>query len=277
MIQGLADPAGIGWLDAVILGLVEGLTEFLPVSSTGHLIIADRLLGQDSSTMEIGIQAGAITAIAVLYRKKLLDAFTHLRTPRDARGLNLLLAIVVAALPAIVLGALFHSRLKASLMNPTTVALATLVGGGLLLALEGWLSGKARRGEGPTLGLEDLTAKRALTIGLLQTLALIPGTSRSAATIAGGLVLGMTRAAAAEFSFLVGLPILYGACALQLWKARHDLHGDLLRDLAVGGLVAFVAAALVVGPFVRWLQRHTFVPFAVYRICAGLVILALFR
>src|SRR5262249_8495469 len=150
-------------------------------------------------------------------------------------------------------------------------------GGALLIALEGWLAGRAARGSALELGLEDLTLRRALVIGAMQTLALIPGTSRSAATIAGGLLPGMTRASAAGFSFLVGLPILYGASALKLWKVRHDLHGDLLRDLAIGGAVAFVTAAAVVVPFVRWLQRHTFVAFAIYRLVAGLLILACFR
>lgn len=274
-LLGDADTQPVGVLAAILLGIVEGLTEFLPVSSTGHLIVLDRLLGHDSATMEIGIQAGAITAILVLYRQRLWNACATLRAPRAAgSGLNLLVAIVVAALPAIVLGKLLHDRIEAALMTTLTVAITTFVGGALLLVLEGWLKG---RGEPNTAGLEELTLRRAITIGLFQTLALIPGTSRSAATIAGGLLTGMSRPAAAEFSFLVGLPILYGACVLKLWKVRHALHGELLRDLAIGGAVAFVTAFLVVVPFVRFLKNHTFRPFAIYRLCAGVAIFAFFR
>ena len=272
MIQ---EPAGesVGVLHAILLGVVEGLTEFLPVSSTGHLIVVDRLLGHSSDTMEIGIQAGAITAIAWLYRGKLLDAARFSREPGRT---NLWLLISVAALPAIVLGALVHKPIEQTLMNTTVVGITTLVGGILLMMLEGFLAGRTSRGIALQRTVETLTVRHALIIGVFQTLALIPGASRSAATIAGGLLLGCTRAAAAEFSFLVGLPILYGACALKLWKVRGELHGALLRDLGIGGVVAFVVALGVVVPFVRYLQRHTFVPFAIYRIVAGVAILAWF-
>ncbi len=242
------------------------MTEFLPVSSTGHLVVANRLLGHSDATFEVAIQAGAITAIVVLYWRRLWSALCGLFARRTSWTSNLLVLIVAAAFPAAVLGVFLDDAIDAALFRPSVVAGTMVVGGGLLLWLESWLRRRgAQRGE----GLEQLGLRQAIGIGLFQCLALIPGTSRSGATIAGGLLLGLTRTAAAEFSFLVGLPILYGACTLKLFKARHLLHGEYLRDLSIAAVVSFVTAILVVIPFVRFLQRHTFVPFAWYRIAAG--------
>ncbi len=257
---------------AVVLGLVEGLTEFLPVSSTGHLIVANRLLGHDDATFEVAIQAGAITAIVVLYWRRLFAALAAmLRNPRGLPS-NLLTLIVAAALPAAVLGLLVDDYLDAHLFRPSVVAATMVIGGVLLLWLERWL---AKRGGEPHGELESISLRQAIGIGVFQCLALVPGTSRSGATIAGGLLLGLRRTAAAEFSFLVGLPILYGACALKLWKQREALHGDYVFDLGVGAAASFVTALVIVIPFVRFLQRHTFAPFAWYRIVAGLVLVLL--
>lgn len=269
LTAGLVEP--IGTWHALILGIVEGLTEFLPVSSTGHLIVANSWLGRSDPAMEVAIQAGAITAIVVLYWRRLFDALRTVARPVGDRT-NLLWLLLVAALPAAVVGILCGDWIEANLFSVRTVAWALILGGVVLWGLERWY---ARRPQAASRPLEGMTLRHAFGIGVCQCLALIPGTSRSAATIAGGLVFGYARTAAAEFSFLVGLPILYGASLLKL---RHDgarLTGPLLPDFLVATGVSFVTALLVVGPFVAFLRRHTFVPFAIYRIAFGALLLVL--
>jgi undecaprenyl-diphosphatase len=277
---GGAGGAAIGLVDAIVLGLVEGLTEFLPVSSTGHLILARSLLGlppdHGGNGFVVGIQMGAISAILVLYWPRRLAALRTVARPR-ANGPNLLWLMSVAALPAVVLGKLLDDWIDAHLFGNGVVAATTFAGGVLLLLLERWL---ARRGGASSAApggemangveLAQLGYRGALWIGCMQCLALVPGTSRSAATIAGGLLVGLTRGAAAEFSFLVGLPILYGASLLKLAKHPDALRGDALAPFVVGSVVAFLAALLVVRPFVWFVRAHTFAPFAWYRIAAGL-------
>lgn len=264
--------APIGLFDAVVLGLVEGITEFLPVSSTGHLILAQRLLGLSegaaNNTFAIGIQTGAITAILALYGRRVLTAARAALRPAAGEA-NLLWQIVLGAAPAAVLGLVAEDWIDAHLFRPSVVAAAMVLGGVLLLALDRW---RARRG--PGVELAQLGYRRALWIGVWQCLALVPGTSRSAATIAGALVVGGTRTAAAEFSFLVGLPILYGAALLKILKNPGALAGEALLPFLVGAGVAFVSALLVVAPFVRYLRSHGFAAFAWYRIAAGLVVAA---
>lgn len=269
---GGADP-GIGLFDALVLGLVEGLTEFLPVSSTGHLILARSLLGlpanHGSNVFVIGIQMGAITAIVVLYWRRLLDATRTVLRPSSA-GPNLLWQIGVAALPAVVLGLLADDWIDAHLFTNGVVVTTMIAGGLLLLALDAWL---VRRGDhAARTELAQMSLLAALGIGLFQCLALVPGTSRSAATIAGGLLLGLSRTAAAEFSFLVGLPILYGASLYKLAKDPSALQGDALLPFVVGTATAFVSALLVVRPFVHFLRHHTFAWFAGYRLVAGVLL-----
>ncbi len=254
-------------LAAMVLGLVEGLTEFLPVSSTGHLIVAGHLVGMHDTTMEIGMQIGAITAIVLLYWRQLVAALRGLRRPTAGRP-NLLLLLVVGALPAAVLGKLLDDWLDAHLMRPAVVAGALVIGGLLLWWLESWL----RRRPPVTGEVAGMGYRTALGIGCWQCLALIPGTSRSGATIAGGMLLGLSRTAAAEFSFLVGIPILYGACGLKVAKDPSVLTGDRLLPFVVATLVSFLSALVVVRPFLRFLRGHTFVPFAIYRIAAGVVL-----
>lgn len=262
---------GIGLLDALVLGVVEGLTEFLPISSTGHLILARSLLGlpddQASHVFVVGIQMGAITAILLLYRQRLFAALRTIASPR-AGGPNLLWQIAIAALPAIVLGLLAEKWIDAHLFGTGVVISTMLLGGFVLLLLERWL------GSRPSPGAELATMgyRTALAIGLCQCLALVPGTSRSAATIGGALALGLSRPAAAEFSFLVGLPILYGASLWKLVQHGDDLRGPLLAPFAVATVVAFLSALCVVRPFVAFLRTHTFAPFAWYRIGAGVVL-----
>lgn len=273
MIEVAGDPP-LTLFQAAVLGLVEGLTEFLPVSSTGHLIVAQRLLGLPASeannVFAIGIQLGAITAILVLYWRRLFAAASQVLRPVAGQP-NLLWQIAIAAVPAIVLGLLFDDWIDANLFSSAVVAGTLLVGGVLLLWLERWRRG---RGEGG-LDLAQMPYRVAFWIGVWQCLALVPGTSRAGATIAGALLLGLSRTAAAEFSFLVGLPILYGAALYKLVGYREMLQGDLLPPFLVGSLVAFVSALAVVGPFVAFLRRHDFVPFAWYRIVAGVVLASL--
>jgi len=270
----LAAAAGeVSLLAALIMGVVEGLTEFLPVSSTGHLILTAALLriGKDT-VLEIGIQAGAISAILVLYWPRLVAALRALR-PRSSDaaggtgGTNLLVLLVIAALPAAVLGALLGHRVKEHLLNPGFVAATTAIGGALLLLLER-IYARRKAQDQP---LETLRLSQAFGIGLWQCLALLPGTSRSAATIAGGMLTGLSRATAAEFSFLVGLPILYGACAKEVKDSWSQIRAEPL-PFAVGTLVAFLTALVVVRPFVRFLRSHTFAPFAIYRLALGAVV-----
>ncbi|HEX6811638.1 MAG TPA: undecaprenyl-diphosphate phosphatase [Planctomycetota bacterium] len=265
---------GIGLFDALVLGLVEGLTEFLPISSTGHLLVAQRLLGLHASDINnvfvIGIQMGAITAILVLYWRRLLAAAgTLLRPTRGAP--NLLLQIVIAAAPAALLGLACGDWIEEHLFTSRVVAATMVAGGVLLLALEWW---ERRRTAAPR-ELEQTSYLTAFGIGLFQCLALVPGTSRSAAMIGGALVLGLSRTAAAEFSFLVGLPILFGASSYRLLSLDTGVASDLVAPLAIGTLVAFLSALLVVRPFVHFLRHHTFLPFAWYRVAGGVVLAAL--
>lgn len=267
---------GPGTAGALILGLVEGLTEFLPVSSTGHLIVTNRFLGQSDPTYEVAIQAGAITAIAVLYWRRLLDALTTVFAGSASTGrVNLLVLLVVGAVPAAVLGLFLDDLIESVLFGAATVATTMVLGGVLLLVLESWLARRDRSGTDAGVELDQMSLRHALWIGVFQCLALIPGTSRSGATIAGAMVVGLRRTAAAEFSFLVGLPILYGACALKAMKDWERISGPLLVDFLIGAGASFVTALVIVGPFVRYLKRHTFRPFAYYRIVAGLALAAL--
>ncbi len=264
-----------GWLSSILLGIVEGVTEFLPVSSTGHLIVANRILGSGNPTYEIVIQIGAISAIVFLYRAKLWDAFRTI-TKREKGRTNLFFLLVIASIPAVAIGIPFNDFIEAVLFSPLTVAVTLVAGGFGLLVLEGWLERRhAIQHDFGEREIENMTLKQAVIIGFFQTLAMIPGTSRSGATIAGALILGYRRASAAEFSFLLGLPVLYGAALLTILKDWEQVSGPLLSDLLIGIATSFVAALLIVGPFVRYLQKHSFRSFAWYRIIAGSILLGL--
>jgi undecaprenyl-diphosphatase len=274
VIAGAAAPGGdpvIGLLDAFVLGLVEGLTEFLPISSTGHLIVAQRLLGLpsggDNNVYVIGIQVGAITAILVLYWRRLFDAGCAMLRPERGQP-NLLVQILIAALPASVVGLAFDGWIDRNLFTSPVVATAMVVGGVLLLVVERRVINSNKVPQ----ELAQMSYSTALWIGLFQCLALVPGTSRAAATIAGALLLGLSRTAAAEFSFLVGLPILYGASLWKLVSQGGVLKAEAAPTFLVGTIVSFLAALAVVRPFVRFLRHHTFAPFAWYRIVGGLIL-----
>jgi undecaprenyl-diphosphatase len=269
--------------DAIVLGVVEGLTEFLPISSTGHLIVTNRLLGDPDGdpTFEVVVQIGAISAIAWLYRQRLATAIRTLFTPTenatDGR-VNLLWTLLVAALPAIVLGLAFDDVIESLLFSPETVATTMVVGGFALVFVERLMKRRAN-GSSPVDGdpsgcdpddVRSIGLRAAFVIGVFQCFALIPGTSRSGATIVGALLLGFGRKASAEFSFLVGLPILYGAGLYKTLGDSERVFGELLPALVVGIIASFLTALAIVGPFVRYLQGHTFAVFAWYRIVVGL-------
>lgn len=260
-------------LDAAILGLVEGLTEYLPVSSTGHLVLAAHWLGLEGEavkTFEIVIQAGAILAVLGLYRGRVAQMWNGL-SGRDGAGLRLLVNIVVAFCPAIVAGLLFETKIKEQLFAPAPVAAALVVGGVVMIVLDLTLRKKRERDGRP---LEALGIPGAIAIGLIQCLALWPGTSRSLVTILGGLAVGLAPIAAAEFSFLLALPTLGAATVHDAVKYGSELTtavGPLA--LVIGLLVAAISAAIAVKAFVAWLVRHGLAPFGVYRLILGAVVL----
>jgi len=254
---------------AAILGIVEGLTEFLPVSSTGHLIIAADLLGftdQRAKVFEIAIQLAAILAVVWEYRAKIAEVLLGLMSQPGARrfALNLLIAF----LPSAVLGLLFAGDIKQYLFNPITVATAFIVGGLLIL----WAERRDHRVR--VLSVDAITWKDALLVGFAQSLAMIPGTSRSGATIIGGLFVGLERRTATEFSFFLAIPTMFAATFYDVYKHRDLLSlGDLPLFL-VGGVTSFVSAFLAVRGLLRYISRHDFSVFAWYRIAFGIVVLA---
>ena len=256
-------------LHALILGIVEGLTEFLPVSSTGHLILVGDLLqfnDEKGKVFEIVIQLGAILAVAWEYRLKIGRVVMGLRREREARRFVINLAI--AFMPLAVLGLLFHKTIKATLFQPLPVALAFILGGLFILWAE-------RRQHRIRIGTVDqLHAIDALQLGLAQAFALIPGTSRSGATIIGGLFFGLSRKAATEFSFFLAIPTLTVATLYQLYQERALLSVDDLGMFGVGFVSAFVSAFICVRWLLSYISHHDFVPFAWYRIAFGLVVLA---
>ena len=257
---------------AAILGLVEGLTEFLPVSSTGHLIVAASLLnytGDKAKLFEIVIQAGAILAVCWEYRRKLIAVTAGLVSDRAAQRFAINLA--VAFLPAAILGLAFSRVIKAHLFAPVPVASAFVVGAFVIL----WAERRQRRNPG-TVRIESVDQMRwsdALKIGIAQAFALIPGTSRSGATIIGGMLFGLSRPAATEFSFFLAIPTLLAATGYELVRNRDLLVADDLAMIGVGFVVAFISALLVVRWLLRYVAHHDFVPFAWYRIAFGLVII----
>jgi len=257
----------------VLLAIVEGITEFLPVSSTGHLILAGSLFHYDGARWEvfnIVIQLGAIMAIVVLYWRTFWAVLQGLMRG-DAASFRFVRNLLVAFLPAAVLGIVLHKKIEALLLSPITVAVALIVGGVAILGVE--KVAKPRH----THGVSDLSIGTVLGIGVLQCLAMIPGVSRSGATIMGALALGVDRRTAAEFSFFLAIPTMFGASAVQLFSHRHELAsgGQVgIGAIALGSVIAFVVALVVVRWFVGIVSRRGFAPFAWYRIAAGAAALA---
>ncbi len=256
------------WLQAAILGIVQGLTEFLPVSSTAHLIIGERLLGfnDPGSVFTEMIQLGSIFAIVWLYRRKVMDVITGLPTKPEARRFAFML--IVAVLPALIVGAVASDFVESVLHKSlTTIAVAFIVGGLVMLVVE-------RIARAPrTRSVDDTSTGQAFGIGVYQVLALIPGVSRSGATIVGGMLMGLDRATAAEFSFFLAMPTLAATFGHSLLKLRHEITADRTEELVIGFVMAFIASAVVVKPFLAFVRRRGFAPFAWYRIAAGVALL----
>ncbi len=261
------------FLKAVVMGLVEGLTEFLPISSTGHLILAGSLLGfsdDKAKVFDIAIQTGAIFAVILVYWQKIRDTLVALPTQRPAQLFSL--NVLIAFLPAVVLGLLFGKVIKAHLFNAEVVATTFIVGGIIIL----WAERRQSAGDDVVRvhSADDLSPLDALKLGLVQCLAMIPGTSRSGATIIGGMFLGLSRKAATDFSFYLAIPTLIGAGGYSLYKERAILSLSDVPLFSVGLIVSFISAWVCVRWLLRYIATHSFVVFAWYRIAFGLVVLA---
>ena len=257
---------------AALLGLVEGATEFVPVSSTGHLILVGEwlhLVDERTKTFEIFIQLGAILSVVWLYRARLAHALLAARTEPASR--RLLVNLLIAFLPAAIVGFLAHDWIKERLFTPGVVATALMVGGILILAIERWQP-RERVAE-----VGDVSLGTALGIGLAQVLSLVPGTSRSGATIMGGYALGLSRRAATEFSFFLSIPVMVAATGYDLLKSRDALTMADAPAFAVGFVVAFVSALIVIKAFLGFVSKHSFAAFAWYRIALGALLLVLLR
>lgn len=282
---------------AAILGIVEGLTEFLPVSSTGHLILAGHALGFEgefAASAEISIQLGAILAVIVYEWQKLSSLFGQaLQEQRSIAGLIqsrgtrswsavlqeswkahpsfwFLIGLGIAFLPAAAVGFLTHNWIKSHFFTPQTVAISSIIGGFIILAVE------ARRSQPQTLLLEQVSLPSAFWIGLAQCASLIPGMSRSGSTIIGGLLVGLDRKVATEYSFFLALPTLIVATCYQMWKSRDVFKQDDYLALAIGMLVSFIVAWIVIAAFLTFVKRHTLRPFAYYRILMGALVFYIF-
>lgn len=255
---------------AAIMGVVEGLTEFLPISSTGHLILAGALLGFDdekAKVFDIAIQTGAILAVIIVYWQKIRETLVALPTQKQAQRFSL--NVLIAFLPAVVLGLLFGKAIKANLFTPAVVASTFILGGFVILWAEKRPPTAVRIHE-----VDEMSPWDALKVGLAQCLAMIPGTSRSGATIIGGMLLGLSRKAATEFSFYLAIPTLIGAGAYSLFKERALLSAADLPMFLVGLVFSFISAWICVRWLLRYISSHSFVPFAWYRIAFGIVVLA---
>ncbi|RYD91858.1 MAG: undecaprenyl-diphosphate phosphatase [Sphingomonadales bacterium] len=255
-------------LSIILLGIVEGLTEFIPVSSTGHLILAGEIMQvpQGTETFDIVIQLGAILAVVVLYRQTFLNVLAGLGR-RDPHAIRFTTNVLVGFLPSAVVGALAYSAIKAMLDAPIIVAVALIVGGIAILVIE-------RIVRRPTCdSVERMPIKTAFGIGIIQCLSMIPGVSRSGATIMGALTLGVERRTAAEYSFFLAIPTMMGATAMALWKARDDLGNAQATAIAIGFVVSFIVAMVVIKWFLGIVTKYGFAPFAWYRIIAGSIAL----
>ncbi|MEX3018158.1 undecaprenyl-diphosphate phosphatase [Kluyvera sp. STS39-E] len=265
-------------LVAAILGVVEGLTEFLPVSSTGHMIIVGHLLGfegETAKTFEVVIQLGSILAVVVMFWRRLFGLIgIHFGRPPvhegEGTGRLSLIHILLGMIPAVVLGLVLHDAIK-SLFNPINVMYALVVGGLLLIAAE-CLKPKTPR----AVGVDDMTYRQAFAIGCFQCLALWPGFSRSGATISGGMLMGVSRYAASEFSFLLAVPMMMGATALDLYKSWHFLTVGDIPMFAVGFVMAFLVALVAIKTFLKIIKRISFIPFAIYRFIVAAAVYVVF-
>jgi undecaprenyl-diphosphatase len=257
-------------IKVTIMGIVEGLTEFLPISSTGHLILTGALLGFDddkAKVFDIAIQTGAILAVVIVYWQRIRDTLVNLPSSKQAQ--RFAINVVIGFMPAGILGLTVYKIIKNNLFNPGVVAGAFIVGAFIILWVEKIAKPVAR-----IHSLDDMTPLDALKVGLVQCLGMIPGTSRSGATIIGGMLLGLSRKVAAEFSFFLAIPTLVGAGAYSLYKERAILSMADVPMFAVGFVVSFFSAWLCIRWLLRFIATHSFVGFAYYRIAFGIVVLA---
>ncbi|MBS7669696.1 undecaprenyl-diphosphate phosphatase [Croceicoccus gelatinilyticus] len=260
-------------LTAILLGIVEGLTEFIPVSSTGHLILASALFGYDAEewkVFNVVIQLGAILAVVVQYRRTFWAAGTGI-FQRHPESIRFVINIVVAFMPAAIIGLIMKDYIDIMLGSPSIVAWALIAGGIAILVIE-----KVAK-EGPPSGIGQLPVKQALGVGFIQCLAMIPGVSRSGATIMGALAMGIERRTAAEFSFFLAIPTMLGASTLEIWQYRDLLSAGSMTvgwdEIAIGFVVSFIVALIVIRAFVAYVSKAGFSPFAWYRIVIGIAAL----
>jgi undecaprenyl-diphosphatase len=249
---------------ALIMGVVEGLTEFLPVSSTGHLILTGALIGFDddkAKVFDIAIQTGAMVSVVWVYRQRFIQNLTW----------QFVRHLLIAFIPAAVLGLLFGSLIKSYLFSPVPVAIVLILGGFVILWVERWVAANPHRVR--IHDVDDISNRDALKLGIAQAFALIPGTSRSGATIIGGMIVGLSRKAATEFSFFLAVPTLVAAGAYDLLRNRHLLGVSDLPLFSVGLVSAYITALIVIRWLIRWVSHHSFNGFAYYRIGFGLLVL----
>ena len=259
-------------LKALFLGLIEGLTEFLPISSTGHLILFGHLIDFKSDSgrvFEVVIQFGAILAVCWLYRQKIIALIRGFFSG-EAHARRFAINVFVAFLPAVVIGVLAVDFIKQVLFSPLVVAFALIIGGLIIFAVE------AREYKPKTIEATDISLKQAIIVGFAQCVAMIPGTSRSGATIIGGMLSGLSRKAATEFSFFLAMPTMLGAATYDLFRNANVLTSDNLVNISVGFMAAFVAALLVIKALVKFVEKHSLRVFAWYRIVLGILILIIF-
>jgi undecaprenyl-diphosphatase len=259
-------------LKALIMGIVEGLTEFLPISSTGHLILTGSLLdftGEKVKVFEIAIQAGAMLAVCWEFRMRIATVLSGLFS--DAKAQRFAINLIIAFIPAAVLGLLFNKAITAKLFAPVPVALAFIIGGFVIL----WVERRNKNAPVARIAsVDDMTALDALKVGFAQAFALIPGTSRSGATIIGGMLFGLSRKAATEFSFFLAIPTLFAATIYSVYKQRELLSAADLPWFSVGAVASFISAFLCVRWLLRYISSHDFAVFAWYRIVFGIVVIA---
>jgi undecaprenyl-diphosphatase len=265
----------IDFLKVIVLGIIEGVTEFLPISSTGHLIVASALLRPGFSeglkdTFEIFIQLGAVIAVVVFYRADLWRQVKSVRT--DSQTQHFWITLLIAFIPAAIVGLALRSFIKDTLFSPIVVAISLIVGGVLFIVLERRLAASQTA---RTDGIMAVSYRQALVIGLIQAIALIPGVSRAAASIFGGMLVGLNRETATRFSFYLAIPTLGLATIFDLLLSLDEIQGGDLIFLAVGTIVSAIVAWFAVGWLLRYISRNSFVPFGYYRIAAGVVILLL--
>lgn len=259
-------------LKALFLGLIEGLTEFLPISSTGHLILFGHLIDFKSDSgrvFEVVIQFGAILAVCWLYRQKIIALIRGFFSG-EVHARRFAINVFVAFLPAVVIGVLAVDFIKQVLFSPLVVAFALIIGGLIIFAVE------AREYKPKTIEATDISLKQAILVGFAQCVAMIPGTSRSGATIIGGMLSGLSRKAATEFSFFLAMPTMLGAATYDLFRNANVLTSDNLVNISVGFMAAFVAALLVIKALVKFVEKHSLRVFAWYRIVLGILILIIF-